>query len=182
MQSCLALNASFEPLKLIPMKRAVRLVLLGKAELVEGDPTEVIRSENRTLARPVVIRLVKFIRVPARFRRKVTNTFMFARDQYTCQYCGRHERELNRREGLNRDHVVPKSKGGENTWTNCVTACSSCNSKKDNKTPAEAHMKLLRVPTEPHLVALMWAVRRLTPLQAKYIELFYGAETVKALR
>lgn len=182
MSACLALNASYEPLSTMPLKRALRLIIQGKAEVVESDPTRTVRSERQEFPRPVVIRLVKMVKVPQRFRRKVTNTFLFARDGYTCQYCGKQDTQLKGREVLNRDHVQPKSKGGENTWENCVTACSTCNSRKDNKTLAEAHMKLRSVPTVPNLVHLKWNVRRLTPMQAKYITMFYGEETVRALR
>ena len=121
---CLALNASFEPLTMVPMRRALRLVLDGKAEIVESDPGRLVRSERLTLPRPAVIRLMKFIHVPRRFRRQVTNTFLFARDRYRCQYCGRTQVELKPRESLTRDHLIPISRGGTNEWTNVVTACS----------------------------------------------------------
>ena len=80
---CLALNASFEPLTMVPMRRALRLVIDGKAEIVEADHDRVVRSERLTMPRPAVIRLTKFIHVPRRFRRQVTNTFLFARDRST---------------------------------------------------------------------------------------------------
>src|ERR1700712_5154995 len=111
---CLALNASFEPLTMVPMRRALRLVLDGKAEIVESDPGRLVRSERLTLPRPAVIRLMKFIHVPRRFRRQVTNTFLFARDRYRCQYCGRMQVELKTRESLTRDHLIPISRGGTN--------------------------------------------------------------------
>src|SRR5205085_5572066 len=84
---CLALNASYEPLTMVPMRRALRLVIDGKAEIVEADQDRVVRSERLTMPRPAVIRLMKFIHVPRRFRRQVTNTFLFARDRYKCQFC-----------------------------------------------------------------------------------------------
>ena len=175
---CLALNASFEPLTMVPMRRALRLVLDGKAEIVEADTGRVVRSERLTLPRPAVIRLVKFIHVPRRFRRQVTNTFLFARDRYRCQYCGRSAADLRPREALTRDHLVPLSRGGTNEWTNVVTACSPCNTRKGNRMAEEIGMHPLTAPSEPHFVHLSWAVRRLTPAQAKYIRLFYGAETL----
>jgi 5-methylcytosine-specific restriction endonuclease McrA len=175
---CLALNASFEPLTMVPMRRALRLVLDGKAEIVEADSGRPIRSERLTLPRPAVIRLVKFIHVPRRFRRQVTNTFLFARDRYRCQYCGRHGMELRPRESLTRDHLVPLSRGGTNEWTNVVTACSPCNTRKGNRMAEEIGMHPLVPPVEPHFVHLSWAVRRLTPAQSKYIKLFYGADTL----
>ena len=79
---CLALNASYEPLTMVPLRRALRLVIDGKAEIVEADSDRVVRSERLTMPRPAVIRLTKFIHVPRRFRRQVTNTFLFARDHY----------------------------------------------------------------------------------------------------
>ena len=180
MHDCLVLNASFEPLRPMPVRRALRLVMHGKAEVVESHGAT-IRSASHEVARPVVIRLKKFVRVPRRFRRSVSNTFLFARDQYTCQYCGRKEPELGKREFLNRDHIIPQSQGGQNTWENCVTACSSCNAKKDNKTPRAAGMKLRSVPVEPTLVHLRWRVRALTPIQQKYITLFYGPEWLEQI-
>src|SRR5438034_3954870 len=137
---CLALNASFEPLTMVPVRRALRLVIDGKAEVVEAEDGRVVRSERLSLPRPIVIRLVKFIHVPRRFRRQVTNTFLFARDQYTCQFCGRHQAILRERECLTRDHLVPLSRGGTNGWTNVVTACSSCNAKKGNHLADEVGM------------------------------------------
>jgi len=179
---CLALNASFEPLTMVPMRRALRLVIDGKAEIVEADQDKVVRSERLTMPRPAVIRLTKFIHVPRRFRRQVTNTFLFARDRYRCQYCGRHATELKLREALTRDHLIPLSRGGLNEWTNVVTACGPCNTKKANRLPHEIGMHPLHAPVEPHFVHLGWAVRRLTPAQAKYIELFYGHDTLEDLR
>ena len=176
---CLALNSSFEPLTMVPLKRALRLVIDGKAEIVEADRDRTVRSEHLALPRPAVIRLRKFVHVPRRFRRQVTNTFLFARDAYRCQYCGRHGWELRPRESLTRDHVVPLSRGGLNTWTNVVTACSSCNTRKADHLVSELGMHLLHQPVEPHFVHLSWAVRRLTPTQARYIKLFYGPEVVR---
>lgn len=178
---CLALNASYEPLTMIPLRRALRLVIDGKAEIVEAEQDRVVRSERLALPRPAVIRLTRFIHVPRRFRRQVTNTFLFARDDYTCQYCGRPATELKPRETLTRDHLIPISRGGANTWTNVVTACSTCNTRKANRLAHEIGMQPRTQPTEPHFVHLAWAVRRLTPIQERYIRTFYGAEAVEAL-
>jgi len=178
---CLALNSSFEPLTMVPLKRALRLLIDGKAEIVEADRERTIRSEHLALPRPAVIRLRRFVHVPRRFRRQVTNTFLFARDGYRCQYCGRASYELRTRESLTRDHVVPISRGGRNVWTNVVTACSGCNTRKANHLVEECGMHLLHKPVEPHFVHLSWAVRRLTPTQAHYIKLFYGGDVVRQL-
>lgn len=178
---CLALNASFEPLTLVPLHRALRLVIDGKAEVVEADRTRPVRSERLSMPRPAVIRLTRFIHVPRRFRRQVTNTFLFARDRYRCQYCGRSSGELRLRESLTRDHVIPISRGGMNVWENVVTACSPCNTRKSNRLPQEIGMHPMVPPSEPHFVHLSWAVRRLTPVQARYIQLFYGREMLEQL-
>jgi 5-methylcytosine-specific restriction endonuclease McrA len=179
---CLALNASFEPLTLVPVRRALRLVIDGKAEVVEADGDRLIRSERLAVPRPSVIRLVRFVHVPRKFRRQVTNTFLFARDDYRCQFCGRAGDELRTREYLTRDHLVPLSRGGTNEWTNVITACATCNTKKGNRLVDECAMKPLKAPHEPHFVHLAWAVRKLTPTQSKYIRMFYGADTLAELR
>lgn len=179
-RGCLTLNASFEPLTVTSWQRALTLVLTDKAEIVEEEGPEV-RSETLVLPRPAVIRLKSYVRVPLKFRRQVTNTFLFSRDRRCCAYCGRHQSELRTREFLTRDHVVPLARGGENTWENCVTACISCNNRKGDRTLQEAHMRLRIVPTEPHMVHLVWAVRRLTPLQRKYVVRFFGEDMAQLL-
>ncbi len=179
---CLALNASFEPLTMVPIRRALRLVIDGKAEIVEADGARLVRSARLSVPRPAVIRLVRFVHVPRKFRRQVTNTFLFARDDYRCQFCRRTTAQLRPRECLTRDHLVPLSRGGTNAWTNVLTACSTCNTRKGNRLPAECGMRPMRQPLEPHFVHLSWAVRRLTPVQSKYIRMFYGEETLAELR
>ena len=178
----LALNASFEPLTILPVKRALRLVIDEKAEILEVDEGRVFHSERRALDCPAVIRLKRFVHVPRKFRRQVTNTFLFARDSYRCQYCGRHRTELRGREFLTRDHVVPISRGGLNTWHNVVTACSPCNNRKGSHLSAELGMMPLHAPHEPNYVELVWAVRRITTVQAKYIRMFYGEDVLRALQ
>lgn len=179
---CLALNASFEPLTILPVQRALRLVIDSKAEILEVDAARSFRSQWQEVPCPTVIRLVRFVHVPRRFRRQVTNTFLFARDSYRCQYCGRHRSDLKGRDFLTRDHVVPISRGGGNHWQNVVTACSPCNNRKANHLPTECGMHPLRTPAEPNYVELVWAVRRVTEVQAKYIAMFYGEEVLEALQ
>jgi 5-methylcytosine-specific restriction endonuclease McrA len=157
-------------------------VIDRKAEVLETDPSRVFRSEKREIACPSVIRLVRYVHVPRKFRRQVTNTFLFARDEYRCQYCHRHRSELRGREFLTRDHVVPISRGGDNTWQNVVTACSPCNNRKGSRLPPEVGLHLSRQPVEPNYVQLVWAVRRITAVQAKYIRMFYGEEVLSALQ
>src|SRR5688500_20300242 len=110
---------------MVPLRLAISRVIYRKAEIVEADSDCVVRTERMTLSRSAVIRLMRFIYVPRRFRRQVTNTFLFARDRYRCQYCGRLQIELKPRESLTRDHLVPLSRGGGNDWTKVVTTCST---------------------------------------------------------
>lgn len=179
---CLALNASFEPLTVVPARRAIRLVLDRKAEILEVDEGKRFRSSQEEFLCPTVIRLVRYVHVPRRFRRQVTNTFLFARDDYTCLYCGKHRRQLRGRQFLTRDHILPVSRGGENLWGNVATACSPCNNRKGDRTPEEAGMPLLRFPREPNYVQLVWAVRRLTPVQSRWISTFYGEDALSLFR
>ena len=158
----------------VPMRRAVVLMMRGVVEVLEVDETRTIKYGEGEMPFPTVIRLKRMVKIPNRMRSRVTNTFLFARDNYTCQYCGREERQLQGRIALTRDHVLPKSRGGLDTWTNCVTACSKCNSKKDNKTPVEAGLTLRKAPQVPHMVHLKWQIRKLTTMQEKYVQMFYG--------
>jgi 5-methylcytosine-specific restriction endonuclease McrA len=169
-------------LTILPIRRALRLVIDRKAEILEVDDSRVFRSARRDLPCPLVIRLVRYVHVPRKFRRQVTNTFLFARDGYSCLYCGRHRSALRGREFLTRDHVIPMSRGGQNSWQNVVTACSTCNNRKGNHMPADVAMFPPRPPHEPNYVELIWAVRRITPVQAKYIRMFYGEDVLKALQ
>ena len=161
---CLALNTSFEPLTLVPVRRALRLVIDGKAEIVEADQGRFICSERLTVPRPAVIRLVRFVHVPRKFRRQVTNTFLFARDGYRCQFCGRSVAELKPRVCLTRDHLVPLSRGGTNEWTNVINACSTCNTRKGNRLPEECGMKLLKLIVFQSIGSSLLKVMEMTTL------------------
>ncbi len=132
----LVLNATYEPLHFTNARRAVTLLLAGKAEPVEASP-RVIRSPSRVFALPAVIRLAVFIRKPFLDRVAFNKKNILRRDGYTCQYCSR------RGERLTVDHIVPRSRGGDTSWTNVVAACLRCNLKKGNRLPDEVGMRLL---------------------------------------
>jgi 5-methylcytosine-specific restriction endonuclease McrA len=138
----LVLNSSFEPLQFTNARRAISLLLSGKAESVEASP-RVIRSPSVALALPAVIRLAVYIRKPFLDRVAFNKKNILRRDSYTCQYCSR------RGERLTVDHIVPRSRGGETTWTNVVAACLRCNLRKGNRLPDELGMRLLREPVHP---------------------------------
>lgn len=149
MGDVLVLNATYEPLSVVSVKRAVVLLLKEKAELIE-TATALLRSESFSLPRPLVIRLVYFVKIPRRVSLPVTRRGVLSRDQYTCQYCG----SSPPRKELTIDHVLPRSRGGKTTWENIITACQKCNGRKGNRTPAEANMKLLSEPQRPRYVAI----------------------------
>ena len=139
----LVLNATFEPINVCTTRRAAVLLLKQKAEVVEEGRGK-LRSENLTLDRPAVIRLVTYVRVPRDVhRRKITRKAVLARDSWTCQYCG------SERPGLTVDHVIPRSRGGESVWENIVASCAPCNRKKGNKMPREARMHPRSQPRPP---------------------------------
>jgi 5-methylcytosine-specific restriction endonuclease McrA len=139
----LVLNATFEPVNVCTVRRAVVLLLKEKAELIERAGWE-LHSEHTTLARPMVIRLVSYVHVPRdTHRRKITRRAVFARDGWTCQYCGS-------RSNLTVDHVIPRSKGGSSEWDNIVASCAPCNRRKGNMTPLQANMHPAREPRAPH--------------------------------
>lgn len=180
MGRCLTLNASFEPVALVPVKRAIVLVVSEKAEVVEANVEKRFRSEKAEYPYPLVIRLIKYVEIPRRLRKHVTNTILFARDNYRCQYCGKHRDDLNRRECLTRDHVKPLSKGGGNTWDNVVTACAKCNARKGNRLPMECGMYPKSTPKEPRYVVMVWYSRGLNEIQRRYVEQFYGENSMEA--
>jgi 5-methylcytosine-specific restriction endonuclease McrA len=146
----LVLNASYEPFQLIPVRRAVLLVLQSKAEMVEAAPQE-LRSRSSAYAVPTVIRLQRYIRLPQRLRLPCSRRGVFARDRDTCQYCGM----THVRSQLTLDHVIPRSQGGATSWENLVAACRSCNHRKGGRTPEQADMVLRQIPREPHYPAFL---------------------------
>ncbi len=149
MSSVLVLNATYEPLSVVSVRRAVVLLLKEKAEIVEAAEA-ILRSERITMPTPLVIRLIYYVRIPYRVSLPVTRRTVLARDHYTCQYCGKQPL----RKDLTVDHVLPRSRGGRTVWENVVTACQRCNGRKGSRTPEEANMKLLSTPARPRYVAL----------------------------
>ncbi len=138
MDKVLLLNASYEPLNICSWRRALILIIKGKADEIEHNGCLI----NNSIPAPLVIKLRYYVAVPYTelpFNKKN----VLHRDNHTCQYCGKKDKNLSA------DHVIPKSKGGESSWENVVAACFLCNNKKANKTPQEAGMKLLKSPEKP---------------------------------
>ncbi len=151
MSSVLVLNATYEPLNIVSVRRAIVLLLKDKAEILEAA-NERIRAANMSLPMPVVIRLVYYVRVPRRLDIPLTRRSLMIRDNYTCQYCGA---KLPKSQ-LTMDHVIPKVRGGKTTWENVVCACKSCNLRKGSRTPEEAHMPLRKRPERPRYLAIVF--------------------------
>ena len=144
-RSVLVLNQNFEPLNVCTWKRAVVLVFMGKAELVEKRDY-LLRSINNSYPCPSVVRL--FIYVKNNRKKVILNKKnILRRDNYTCQYCGKQHLPLTI------DHIIPRDMGGKDEWENLVCACVKCNGKKGNRTPDMANMKLVKVPRAPNYLS-----------------------------
>lgn len=158
----LVLNATYEPLCVVSVRRAVVLVLTGKAVPVE-DSDEALHSPTRAVAAPVVVRLSRFVRVPFRAEVPLTRRGVLARDNHRCVYCGAAATSL--------DHVVPKSRGGRHAWDNVVAACARCNHAKADRSVADLGWRLPRQPKAPS--GASWRVlgsRRVDPRWHAYLE------------
>ncbi|AHM63083.1 HNH endonuclease [Flammeovirgaceae bacterium 311] len=137
----LVLNFDFSPITVCTVQRAFLLVYLQKAEMLAGLNGNVLRSVTQSFPMPAVIRLGRYINVPYKGV-MLSRQNVFRRDGFQCQYCGSSK-------DLTLDHVVPRSRNGKSNWTNLVTACKRCNTRKGNYTPEMAGMKLRRQPEKP---------------------------------
>jgi 5-methylcytosine-specific restriction endonuclease McrA len=143
----LVLNQDYQPLSVCGVKKSLMLLCLEKAELLHPLIDRKIRTVNMEYDFPSVIRLRRYARIP--FKTIVlTRKNVMKRDGNRCQYCGTHE-------DLTIDHVIPRSRGGLDTWENLVAACNRCNHKKGNHTPKEAGMPLRREPFRPHHILFL---------------------------
>ena len=143
MTGVLVLNYDYTPLNVTTFRRGFVLVDKGKAEVIKHDDNPIMSGFN-TYARPLIIRLLKYIKYHTRGLRANRNR-IYRRDGHSCVYCGSNK-------NLTLDHVIPKSRGGKNDWNNLVTSCFKCNLKKADRTPEEANMKMRHQPYAPTLV------------------------------
>lgn len=136
----LVLNATYEPVHICNVRRALIMIFKGLA-VMEEPARFALRSIRTTFPAPSVIRLMHFVHIPYRKKLASKNNILI-RDRYVCQYCGKplksHEITL--------DHIVPKSRGGESNWENLATCCPRCNVKKGSQLPEEAGLKLIKDP------------------------------------
>ncbi len=153
LEPVLVLNANFEPLNICNTRRAIGLMMTNKASLILNG-RGYIRTVSMQFPRPSIIRLERMIKRP-RIRVKLSKREVLRRDNFTCQYCGKNGFHLTI------DHIIPRSQGGEHNWNNLVAACPSCNHRKGGRTIAQAHMRLLRDPSEPPSSAVYIFARHL---------------------
>jgi 5-methylcytosine-specific restriction endonuclease McrA len=142
-EQTLVLSQGYEPVRVISWQRAITMISLGKVEIIE-EYDGFIRSTSVVVKVPAVVRLInafRRVKKPVKFSR----INIYARDGYKCQYCGKKEKLAD----LTYDHVTPKSRGGRTVWKNIVTCCYGCNSKKRDRTPQEAKMRLRTRPVQP---------------------------------
>lgn len=160
----LLLNSTYEPLTALPMRRAIVMMLCGKVDVVHDDPSgPVIHSATQAIAVPSVIRLRSYVRVPYRARIPMTRAALMHRDRYRCAYCGGKADTV--------DHVVPRSRGGEHTWENCVACCASCNRRKADKLLSEIGWALRMAPVPPkgQHWRLLATIKDLDPAWLRYL-------------
>jgi len=142
MDRVLVLNSDYTPINVTSLVRGFILVDKGKAEVLKSGENPII-SGDKEYVRPLIIRLLSYVRYRIKSLR-INRQRIFKRDNFKCAYC-------NSQKNLTIDHILPKSRGGDNSWTNLITCCRNCNRYKDNKTPEEAGLKLKIKPYEPSI-------------------------------
>ena len=139
----LVLNASLQPLSVIPERRLVVLLSKQKVAFISDEVRkaieEGIQARQLLMDEPVIVQLLANVRVP-RMVLRPTRANILLRDEETCQYCGKHSRDLTL------DHVIPRSRGGQSTWENLVACCRGCNGRKGNRYLKDVGMHLLKQP------------------------------------
>lgn len=161
----LLLNATHEPLAVVTGRRALILILAGKAESVEDRIGMPARSERLVVQIPAVVRLNRYVRVPYRPPTSVTRAGILRRDGRICAYCGA--------KGDTIDHVIPRSRGGKHSWDNCVACCSRCNTKKADRLVDELGWKLAFKPAPPRRSAggQFWLIDESDPAWERWLDI-----------
>lgn len=144
----LVLNQNYEPLSITKAKRAIILLYIGKAEMIEKYDGYAVHSVSQSFPLPSVVRLIYYIKAP-RKAVALTRKNIIKRDRHTCQYCG------TKKGPMTTDHVIPKKFGGKDSWENLVCACLKCNNKKGDRSPEEANMSLIKKPKKPHFFSIV---------------------------
>lgn len=156
----LVLNAGYEPLAVVSFKRALVLVLNDKATVLAGADSQRVHSANREFELPTVILLQRYVRIPGSRKIPVSRRGVLRRDGFRCGYCSKSANTI--------DHVLPKSRGGQDTWENLVACCLKCNNAKSDKTPAEMGWELRVTPKMPS--GVIWTVRGAEKAEPQWAE------------
>ncbi len=156
----LVLNAGYEPLAVVSFKRALVLVMNQKATVVEIDEDHPVWGTSGAYERPAVILLTRYVRIPRGRAVPVSRRGVLRRDSHHCGYCGKTATTI--------DHVMPRSRGGADSWENLVACCLRCNNQKSDRTPSEMGWSLRSDPRMPHDVS--WVVRGVESAQPKWEE------------
>lgn len=164
MSVVLCLDAEWRPLRIESWQDAICDVIFGKSEVIEYSRDKTIRGASQTFPMPSVIRLLRRFK-REKIRIKFSRLNVYARDRFTCQYCWR--RFVS--EELTFDHVVPRARGGKTTWENIVTACVECNAKKQDKTVAEAGMRLKTKPRKPSYLPVLTVLTPMSRVPPEWI-------------
>ena len=153
MSKVLLLNQDYSPIMVCTVQRAFLLLYLKKAELVLSAPNKLLRSVKKNYPFPSVIKSSRYVHIPYKGV-VLTRQNVFKRDGFECQYCGS-------KKDLTLDHLIPRSKGGKSSWTNLVTACKTCNSKKGDYTPEEMGLTLKTKPIKPSYLLFLKSSKEL---------------------
>lgn len=144
MENCIVLNADYTYINTVNWKKAIKLIINGKAEALKYSEKVLTNFEKTIVMKiPIVMKLLKLVRTIYKTKVPFSKKNVLIRDGFRCAYCGSKSRRLTI------DHVTPVSRGGKSTFENCVASCKQCNSKKGNKTASEAHMYLKKRPSAP---------------------------------
>lgn len=148
MDNVIVLNADYQFINIIDWKKAMVLVIQNKVDVIKYSD-RIIKTVNQAFKLPMVIKLVYLAQVIYKKRITFSKVNIFIRDDYVCAYCGKKMKTHKKDATI--DHVLPRARGGKDTWENCVTACLDCNNAKGNKTPEEFGVQLRYKPYQPSL-------------------------------
>lgn len=181
MNDTLVLNRNYLAVHIANWQKAMSLLYQGHAEVVDAEyktynfetwtelsasmvesPSGFVHTPTLKIAIPEMIRLTKYDKLP-KTEVKFTRRNIYEHYKNTCCYCGKVFKSLD----LNLDHVIPRSRGGKTDWTNIVTSCIPCNSKKDNQTPEEAKMKLIIQPSKPRWKGSISLLKFSSPIKVR---------------
>ncbi len=141
----LVLNATYEIMKIVSWRQAVKLFFIEKVDIIEEYEKNIL-TPTLIMKVPAVVKYKKLIKIKHQSLR-FSKTNVYTRDNFICQYCNC---KLLNKEDLTIDHIIPKSRGGVSSWINCITACKKCNMRKADRTPKEANMLLYKEPRQPN--------------------------------